>query len=110
MMMRVLCAMLMLTAAARAQVRPGNAENRRSARKASNMRLVGYDTLQARSAYQPTIHKQGDRYIAYVGHHGGTNKVAAPVNPLTGKQEPNGTSLVDVTDPAHPKYFGAHSR
>ena len=40
--------------------------------EAKNMRLVGYNDLQARSAYQPTIHKQGDRYIAYVGHHGGT--------------------------------------
>ena len=40
--------------------------------EAKNMRLVGYNDLQARSAYQPTIHKQGDRYIAYIGHHGGT--------------------------------------
>src|SRR5262245_16817137 len=30
-----------------------------------NMRLVGYSDLQERSAYQPTIHRQGDRYIAY---------------------------------------------
>ena len=37
----------------------------------SNMELVGYNDLQARSAYQPTIHKQGDRWMAYVGHHGG---------------------------------------
>ena len=37
----------------------------------SDMRLVGYSDLQARSSYQPTIHKQGSRYIAYVGHHGG---------------------------------------
>ena len=36
------------------------------------MELVGFDDLQARSAYQPIIHKQGDRWIAYVGHHGGT--------------------------------------
>ena len=41
--------------------------------EASNMRLVGYDDLQARSAYQPTIHHQGDRWIAYIGHHGGTD-------------------------------------
>ena len=27
--------------------------------EAKNMRLVGYNDLQARSAYQPTIHKQG---------------------------------------------------
>ena len=40
--------------------------------EATNMRLVGMNDLQARSAYQPTIHKQGDRYIAYIGHHGGT--------------------------------------
>ena len=26
----------------------------------SNMKLVGWSDLQARSAYQPTIHKQGD--------------------------------------------------
>ena len=32
--------------------------------EASNMKLVGYNDLQARSAYQPTIHHQGDRYIA----------------------------------------------
>jgi len=60
---------------------------------------------QARSAYQPTIHHQGDRWIAYIGHHGGTDDVPAPVNPLTGKAEPNGTSIVDVTDPAQPKYL-----
>ena len=40
--------------------------------EARNMELVGYSDLQARSAYQPPIHKQGDRWIAYVGHHGGT--------------------------------------
>ena len=38
------------------------------------MRLVGWSDLQARSAYQPTIHKQGDRCIAYIGHHGGTDE------------------------------------
>jgi hypothetical protein len=32
--------------------------------EAKNMRLVGYSDLQARSAYQPTIHHQGSRYIA----------------------------------------------
>jgi hypothetical protein len=71
----------------------------------SNMRLVGWSDLQARSAYQPTIHRQGERWIAYIGHHGGTDDVPTPVNPLTGKAEPNGTSIVDVTDPANPKYL-----
>ena len=73
--------------------------------EASNMRLVGWTDLQARSAYQPTIHRQGDRWIAYIGHHGGSDEIPTPVNPMTGKPEPNGTSIVDVTDPANPKYL-----
>src|SRR5215467_4597717 len=66
----------------------------------SNMELVGYNDLQARSAYQPVIQKQGERWIAYIGHHAGVK-----VNALTGKEESNGTSVVDVTDPKHPKYI-----
>jgi hypothetical protein len=97
-------AFLLLTTAAYAEIRP-NPPQIGEPPEAQNMRLVGWDTLQARSAYQPVIQHQGSRYIAYVGHHGGTNKVAAPVNALTGKEEPNGTSIVDVTDPAHPKYL-----
>src|SRR5262249_15533038 len=73
--------------------------------EAKNMRLVGYSDLHARSAYQPTIHHQGNRYIAYVGHHGGTPDVPKPVNRLTGAAEYNGTSIIDVTDPAQPKYL-----
>jgi hypothetical protein len=73
--------------------------------EAQNMRLVGYNDLQARSAYQPTIHRQGDRYIAYIGHHGGTDDIPKPVNPMTGQPEFNGTSIVDVTDPAKPVYL-----
>src|SRR5271156_2073183 len=68
--------------------------------RASNMDLVGYNDLQARSAYQPVIQKQGNRWIAYIGHHGGE-----ALNPMTGKMEPNGTSIVDVTDPKHPNYL-----
>ena len=64
------------------------------------MRLVGYDDLQARSAYQPVIHAQGGRHIAYVGHHGGIR-----LNPQTGRQEANGTSIIDVTNPGKPRYL-----
>jgi hypothetical protein len=66
----------------------------------SNMELVGHNDLQGRSAYQPTIEKQGDRWIAYVGHHAGV-----VANPLTGSDEGNGTSILDVTDPKKPKYL-----
>ena len=65
-----------------------------------NTELAGWSDLQGRSAYQPIIINQDGREIAYVGHH--TGKM---MNPLTGKVEPNGTSLVDVTDPAHPHYL-----
>jgi hypothetical protein len=65
-----------------------------------NMALVGYDDLQARSAYDPTIHQQGTRWIAYVGHHGG-----GALNALNGKEEQNGTSILDVTDPKEPRYL-----
>jgi hypothetical protein len=72
--------------------------------EAKNLRLVGFNDLQARSAYQPTIHKQGDRYIAYIGHHG-ASYVQRPVNAINGQGEFNGTSIVDVTDPTQPKYL-----
>lgn len=66
----------------------------------SNMTLLGFNDLQARTAYMPVIQKQGNRWIAYVGHHG-----AIQPNPLTGKPESNGTSVLDVTDPKQPKYL-----
>jgi hypothetical protein len=67
---------------------------------ASNMALLGHEELQGRSAYQPVIHDQGGRWIAYVGHHGGKS-----LNSLTGREEDNGTSIVDVTDPRAPRYI-----
>src|SRR5262245_46041566 len=65
-----------------------------------DMALVGHDDLQARSAYQPAIQRQGNRWIAYIGHHGGMKR-----NPLTGREEQNGTSILDVTDPRKPRYL-----
>src|SRR5207244_8949375 len=66
----------------------------------SNMELVGYNDLQARSSYQPTLHKQGNRWYAYIGHQGGSQ-----LNPLTGKEEDNGTSIVHVTDTKLPQHI-----
>ena len=72
--------------------------------ESSNMELVGFDDLQARSSYQVLVHRHQvggqDRWILYVGHHGGESP-----NPMTGQVEQNGTSLVDVTDPAHPVFL-----
>ena len=69
--------------------------------EANNMRLLGFNDLQNRSAYAPELHAQGGRWIAYIGHHGGKPKL----NPMTGAMENNGTSIVDVTDPRNPKYL-----
>jgi hypothetical protein len=77
----------------------GGAVSAQPVPEAANMRLVGTDDLQGRSAYQPVIEQQGSRWIAYIGHHGGK-----ALNPLTGQDEYNGTSVVDVTDPARPRY------
>jgi hypothetical protein len=66
----------------------------------NNIKLVGYSDLQSRSAYQPVIHQRGERWIAYIGHHGGSQ-----LNTITGKQERNGTSILDVTDPKLPMYL-----
>lgn len=74
----------------------------REVSSAWNMEQVGHNDLQGRSAYQPLIINQNGRQIAYVGHHGSQ----APIlNPLTGQKEKNGTSIVDVTDPANNKYL-----
>ncbi len=65
-----------------------------------NLRLLGQNDLQARSAYQPVVHRYGDRRILFVGHHAGE-----ALNPITGLLEKNGLSILDVTDPATPNYL-----
>src|SRR5262249_8046488 len=62
--------------------------------------LVGRGRRQGYSAHQPTIDQRRGRVLAYVGHRGGRGR-----NPLTASDEDNGTSIVDVTDPARPRYL-----
>jgi hypothetical protein len=76
---------------------PPNPPNQQSA---WNTELAGWSDLQGRQAYQPIVINEDGRYIAYIGHHTG-----AQMNPITGVIEPNGTSIVDVTDAAHPRYL-----
>jgi len=86
------CALLcMLAALPAAAAQPQRAEAR-------DMALAGFHDLQGRGAYQPVIHEQGGRWVAYVGLHSGS-----AVNPVTGRREDNGTLLVDVSDPANPE-------
>jgi len=65
---------------------------------ALNMVRIGHADLQGRPAYEPTAIQQGNRFILYVGHHQGNF-----FNPLTQTVEPDGTSIVDVTNPANPQ-------
>ena len=68
---------------------------------AHNTRLVGFHDLQGRESLQVTL--QGD--WCYVGHLPG----CLP-NPLTGRDEHSGTSILDVSDPAKPTLVCAHPR
>ena len=78
-----------------------------------DMQLVGTNDLQSRSTYQPTVHRYANgQYILFAGHHarntageGQLPDILPSFNPVTGKNDPNGTSIVDVTDPAHPVYL-----
>ncbi len=65
-----------------------------------NMKVEGFNDNQGRPIYQPLVVNQGGREILYVGNING-----AAVNPLTGKMESNGTSIVDVTNVKQPKFL-----
>jgi hypothetical protein len=68
------------------------------ANDARDMVLAGAHSLEGRSSYQPVIQRLGERWFAFVGHHGGR-----AANPLSGKVEENGTSILDVTDAKSPR-------
>jgi len=72
--------------------------DRADSAEARNVRLIGYSDLQGREALQVTL--KGN--YAYVGHiiDRGTGE---SFNPLTGKIEYSGTSILDVSDPANPR-------
>ena len=74
-----------------------------------NMNRVGHTDLQGRPSYQPNIIQYPDgRWIAFAGTH---SNIPVPrpgftflPNPLNGsKDEPNGTMIIDVTEPNNPK-------
>jgi hypothetical protein len=66
-----------------------------------NMQVVGFEDNQGRpSSDDGWIENQNGRYILYM-----TDSPGARFNPLTKKVENNGTSLIDVTDPAHPVFL-----
>jgi len=70
-----------------------------------NMRRVGHADLQGRPSYHPTFIKYPDgRVIAFAGTHSNTTDNGPRPNPLKpgSPLEPNGTMIVDITDPSRP--------
>ncbi len=65
-----------------------------------NMEVAGFNDNQGRpSSDDGWIENENGRYILYMTDSGGS-----AFNPLTGQVEPNGTSLIDVTNPYHPVF------
>ena len=72
---------------------------------ASNVRLVGYSDLQGREALVVTTKSDpANGSWVYVGHHESYYDKKPKMNPISGKMEWNGTSIIDIADPARPKY------
>ena len=65
-----------------------------------NMKVEGFNDNQGRPIYQPLVVNQDGREILYLGNLAGNL-----LNPLTGRVESNGTSIIDVTDVAHTKFL-----
>jgi len=82
---------------------------------AENVRLVGYNDLQGRQSLQVTTKSDAaNGNWVYVGHSPNdrndpqANEDAESndqpiLNPITGKMEYNGTSILEISDPAKPK-------
>lgn len=66
-----------------------------------HVRLVGYNDLQGRETLQITINGNW----AYAGHHNDFYNVPPQqkFNPITGFMEWNGTSILDISNPARPR-------
>lgn len=71
-----------------------------------NVRLVGYNDLQGRqSLVVVTRSDAANGNWVYVGHspNNRTDPEEPILNPITGKKEWNGTSILEISDPARPK-------
>src|SRR5262245_62790797 len=71
---------------------------------AQNVRLVGYNDLQGRTALVVTTKSDPmNGNWVYVGHHESFRDGKPLPNPITGKMEFNGTSILEISDPSNPK-------
>ena len=74
---------------------------------AANVRLVGYNDLQGRQSLQLTTRSDAaNGNWVYVGHSPNNrdpDKELPQLNSITGQMEYNGTSILEISDPANPK-------
>lgn len=76
-----------------------------TADEAENVRLVGYNNLQGRYALQVTTKSDAaNGNWVYVGNVSNPRLEEGLFNPITRQKEWNGTSILEISDPAHPKY------
>lgn len=105
---------LSVTAVAALAFSAGNALAIKQSGEQKDMRRVGHTDLQGRAAYHPDFITYPDgRVIAFVGTHSSANPSNPPINPDSNLPkpnplkagspvEPNGTMIIDVTDPKNP--------
>ena len=68
-----------------------------------NVRLIGYNDMQGRQALQVTTKSDSaNGNWVYVGHVPNTRTGDATLNPITGRNEWNGTSILEISDPTNP--------
>ena len=76
---------------------------------AENVRLVGYNDMQGRYALQVTTKSDpANGNWVYVGNVANPGPSEGLFNPITKQHEWNGTSILEISDPAHPKICLAH--
>ncbi|MCA1586794.1 MAG: hypothetical protein LC791_19150 [Acidobacteria bacterium] len=74
------------------------------AEDAQNVRLVGHNDLQGRTALVVTTKSDpANGNWVYVGHHDSFRDEKPLSNPITGKMEFNGTSILETSDPSKPR-------
>ena len=75
-----------------------------NADESRNIELIGYHNMQGRQALQVnTKSDSANGNWVYVGHVPNTRTRDATLNPITGVNEWNGTSILDITDPTKPE-------
>jgi len=72
--------------------------------ESDNVSLIGYHHMQGRQALQVTTKSDSENgNWVYVGHVPNTRTRDATLNPITGRDEWNGTSILEISDPANPE-------